>query len=127
MAYIIEKFEYYNHQNIRTLLFCLDKYNNISENLVKALGFSTLGKLLDDMFKYSIVISILYKTGQDLPKWENNNEIKEVVLSKNIFNSNNYIKGFKFIDDYIKGATFDKGKAIEELAGFINARLNLIV
>lgn len=112
-AYIIEKLNYYNHQNIRTILFCLDKYNNITENLIKALGFTRLEKLLDDMFKYTLVISILYKTGQDLPKWESNNEIMDVVVSKNIYNFNSYIKGFKFIDNYIKGATFDKEKAIE--------------
>jgi len=112
-AYIIEKLNYYNHHNIRTILFCLDKYNNITENLIKALGFTRLEKLLDDMFKYTLVISILYKTGQDLPKWESNNEITDVVVSKNIYNFNSYIKGFKFIDNYIKGATFDKEKAIE--------------
>lgn len=112
-AYIIEKLNYYNHQNIRTILFCLDKYNNITENLIKALGFTRLEKLLDDMFKYTLVISILYKTGQDLPKWESNNEIMDVVVSKNIYNFNSYIKGFKFIDNYIKGAIFDKEKAIE--------------
>ncbi len=112
-AYIIEKLNYYNHQNIRTILFCLDKYNNITENLIKALGFTRLEKLLDDMFKYTLVISILYKTGQDLPKWESNNEIMDVVVSKNIYNFNSYIKGFKFIDNYIKGATFNKEKAIE--------------
>ena len=54
-----------------------------------------------------------------MPKWEDNYEIKEVVLSKDIFNPNNYIKGFKFIDDYIKGVNFDKEKSKEVINRYI--------
>lgn len=109
--FILNQFEHYEHHNIRTLLFGLDKFNDLLIILEKEAEVFECIEVLNEIFKYIIKVSILYKSGRKIYEWEEDKEIDTIDLvgDRNI---NDYIKGFKFIDNFILGAVFDKEKAL---------------
>lgn len=116
--FIIEKIDYYEHQNIRTLLFCLDKYIIIAESLLNKVDSDVLDSILEDIFKYIIVFSINYKIGNKLPEWHDNNETQIVSFGRENFSFMdisfmNSLKGFKFVDDFILGGNYKEDRAVE--------------
>ncbi len=121
-SFIIEKLDYYNHHNIRTLLFCLDKFNKMAEDMIKDISYETVKSVLNDILKYTTVISILYKTGNKLPVWTEGKEIDDISVGENMFNLKSHFTGFKFVDDFVCGAYFTRDKAKKIVRNYIEIK-----
>jgi len=111
--FIIEKLDFYMHQNIRTIMFCIDKFNILSKCIIDEFSFKDSEKVLNDIFRYIVTISIKYKTGKSLPKWEDNSEIEQVSVSGESLSFYDGIKGFKFVDDFISETKFNKVRVLD--------------
>lgn len=105
--YIIEKFEHYKHENIRTLFFIIDKFAYLIKNIRSELDSLNYDEVLNEIFKYMAVISVTYKSGKtSFYNWDKN-EIKVIdIIGEN--NYYDYIKGFKVVDDFILKGIFNK-------------------
>ncbi|MZK50966.1 P-loop NTPase fold protein [Clostridium beijerinckii] len=125
--YIIEQLEYYQHHNIRTLLFCLDKYNIIAESLINEINSKMLEEILGNILRYIMIISICYKTGRDLPKWNDKNEIQMVSFDQKTFGLNSTMKGFRFVDDFVLGANYISSKAVDVINRAIEIQKNQLL
>lgn len=111
-GFIKGKFSFYEHYNIRTLLFGIDKFESLIVKLKEDIDITNYRKVFDEIFKYFIVISIIYKSGKPLYKWEDDSEIKVIPLTDSS-NMRDYIKSFKFADYFISKSIFNKEKVIE--------------
>jgi hypothetical protein len=124
--FIAEKFNYYKHHNIRTLLFCFDKFITIYDSLSGKIAAQDEKIVFNEIFKYTVAISIKHKMGKSLPKWKGNNEIEEMSLD-NIYESQSYIKRFKFVDEFVFGASFQKEKSIEVIKRHLEIKSRQII
>lgn len=109
--FIVGKFEKY-HPNIRTLLFCFDKFNELAKSLIEDIDFEDLEDTLNNILKYTVILSIRYKSGEPLPEWKENIEIDTISISGHI-HSFDYMTGYRFVDRYIKDTNFEKTKVSE--------------
>lgn len=120
--FIVEKLNYYNHPNIRTILFAIDKFNTVAKSLLEAINLEELKDILNEIFKYTFIISILDKTGQCLPAWQDDEEIAVVSVDQDLFSWGNYVKGFKFINNFILGSSYDSCKTAEIILEYIESQ-----
>lgn len=100
--FIIDKIRKYNHLNIRTVLFAIEKYYWLGI-IIKKFNFKPgfQKKVLDDIFKYCFVLSIIIKQGKETPFWNDGNHYGSVNLEPGKLWSFDNIFGFRFIDNYL--------------------------
>lgn len=109
--YIKDKFEHYDHQNIRTLLFAIDKFKDLVTNLRGKIVLKKSEDILNEIFQYIIKVSIFIKSGKSLYRWPPNSEVDQICMDKD-FKLSNFIKGFKFIDIFLSKSLFEKDKIV---------------
>lgn len=105
-------FDFYQHNNIRTLLFAIDKFESLIKNLEEDIDIIDCRNVFNEIFKYFIAISIVYKSGKPFYKWEDDSEIKVIPLTDSS-NMRDYIKSFKFVDGFISRNIFNKKKTMD--------------
>lgn len=117
--FIAERFVYYDHHNIRTLLFCFDKFRTIYENLKDVLQPKYAKTIFNLMFQNAVVVSIMIKTGKVLSSWKAESDIELFSIDGNVYDPNSYIKRFKFVEEFFLGASFSKDRAIDIINRYI--------
>ena len=92
------------HNNIRTLQFIVQRYKELEKRLEKNFESVKNEKIVqqikNEIFKYFVIVARTYKSGQDLPIFENETDISFYELAKG---SSQKIVSFKFVNDFIIG------------------------
>ncbi|URZ15787.1 P-loop NTPase fold protein [Clostridium felsineum] len=116
--FIVQKMQEYNHKNIRTLLFSLDKFQDLMNKL--PLNSNMLERMEDKIFKYTIISSIIFKSGnKKIHEWKENEDIVEINLNRDMIYESRSITGFKFVDDFVVYSKFNKS-SIDSIGQYID-------
>lgn len=102
--YIIERLEYNNCTNIRTLKFIIEVINEMSI-VINAMDIKEKDKkvIYNKLILYIIDASIIFKTTGKIYNWNKEVDFDTITLKGDEYTSYlDYIVGFKFVDIYIK-------------------------
>ena len=100
--FTIEKSKLYNHKNIRTIIYSFDIFQTIYQAIKDEIIDALSNKILDEIFEYTLVYAILYKSNQELPNSDDNpRDVYATHIQGKIWNSEHYIIAYKFVHDLI--------------------------
>lgn len=104
-----------NHFNLRTIQFIFQSFNRLVLETIKMLDKNTEEKYMDDLFSYICIKSIHIKKGDMSYNWETDQLYGTVYLGDTLrdYIYNNFVTGFRFVDDYLMNSVIDK-KIIKE-------------
>lgn len=125
--WLIEKLNEFEHNNIRTLQFVFESFNRLGKTIL-TVDFKeneeNQKKVLTELFEYLVIKSIHVKKGINRYLWKERQEFGEICLSNEEHsNYTDYIKGFRFVDDFIMNSYFNEEyiiKVIEDYLSNIN-------
>ena len=99
------------HWNLRTLQFIFQTFETLAKTSMEEVNLKEFkNQYLTNLFEYCILKSIQIKNGQKSYNWKENQEFGAIYLGdkKNEYIYNNYVNGFKFVDDYLMYSYIDK-------------------
>lgn len=122
--WLIEKMSELEHNNIRTLQFIFESFNRLGETIL-SISFKdneeNKKKILTELFEYIVIKSIYVKKGINRYPWEERQEFGEICLSnEDHSNYTDYIKCFRFVDDYIMNSYFNEEYIIKVSKDYLN-------
>lgn len=100
-----------NHWNLRTLQFIFQTFETLAKTSMEEVNLKEFkNQYLTNLFEYCILKSIQIKNGQKSYNWKENQEFGDIYLGdeKGKYIYNNYVYGFKFVDDYLIYSYIDK-------------------
>ena len=122
--WLIEKLNEFEHNNIRTLQFVFESFNRLGKTILTVDFKENEGnqkKVLTELFEYLVIKSIHVKKGINRYSWKERQEFGEICLSNEEHsNYTDYIKGFRFVDDYIINSYFNKEYIIKVTKDYLN-------
>lgn len=107
---LVKIFEKKNYFNLRTLQFIFQTYETLAKISIDNVDLNEhREKYLTELFEYCTFKSLQIKQGQNSYNWEEKefgtiylgNELKDYIYK-------NFIKGFKFVDDYLLYSYIDE-------------------
>ena len=110
------------HLNLRTLQFIFQTFETLVKISMEEVDLRDFkDQYLTNLFEYCILKSIQIKNGQTSYNWKENQEFGTIYLGdeKNEYNYNNYVNGFKFVDDYLMYSYIDKAAIKTTLENYI--------
>lgn len=125
---IIERLEYNDCTNIRTIKFIIEVINeigmvinkiDIQENDKKTINAKLLTYIIDD--------SVMFKTTGKVYNWNKNVEFDTIILRDDEYASIlDFIVGFKFVDIYIKQGSIDRKHIEKTIKNYLEYEINQI-
>lgn len=117
-GFLINQFKIYLNQqedlNLRDLKFFLNNWNNLYSIFKAELDESKeyYYFILEELYKYLFLRSIQYKHGKSYTPWEQSSQYGLILIDKDAeYSTPSYLQftnGFKFIDDYVYGFSFNR-------------------
>ncbi len=122
--WLIEKLSELEHNNIRTLQFIFESFNRLGETILH-IDFKddeeNKKKVLSELFEYLVIKSIHVKKGVNRYPWKERQEFGEICLSNEEHsNYTDYIKGFRFVDDFIMNSYFNEEYIIKVIKDYLS-------
>ena len=122
--WLIEKLNEFEHNNIRTLQFVFESFNRLGKTIL-TVDFKeneeNQKKVLTELLEYLVIKSIHVKKGINRYSWKERQEFGEISLSNEEHsNYTDYIKGFRFVDDFIINSYFNEEYIIKVTKDYLN-------
>ena len=116
--YYCEQMAYYDHYNIRTVTFSIEVLTVIIDQLhIDKLQNLTISL---EIYKYCIDASIRFKLGRKPVKWNGEFQINDVNIGvANSIWESRYIKGFRFVDDFVFTSFLDEEKSLIAIQKYV--------
>lgn len=121
--YIIERLEYNNCTNIRTVKFIIEVINEIGI-ILNTIDIKEKDKemIYDKLILYIIDDCVMFKTTGKIYNWDKDVEFDTITLKGDGYASYlDYITGFRFVDMYIKQGIINQDYVEKSIKGYLEA------
>lgn len=93
-----------NYQNLRTIQFIFQVYEKLAKISLAEVDLKDYkDQYLTNLFEYIVLKAVQIKSGNSSYNWEKNQDLGVIYLGNELADCvySNYVKGFRFVDDYL--------------------------
>ncbi len=93
-----------NYQNLRTIQFIFQVYEKLAKISLAEVDLKVYkDQYLTNLFEYIVLKAVQIKSGNSSYNWEKNQDLGVIYLGNELSDCvySNYVKGFRFVDDYL--------------------------
>ena len=116
---VCEEYASESYNNMRTLQFSLALCDRILNTILSTRQYdAAVSDTINVLIRAIIRMSIYYKNGKQMIKWEEGKEYGRVTFGRGM-DLSKYFTAFKFIQDYISNSEFSSGRITTVISDYI--------